>query len=76
MPSWDNPCATSRRVRRRCEDDVFHAYEAVPNATIVATHMDAINQMTLSRTELKEHGKQHGIQDRVCIREDGKALQL
>jgi len=55
---------------------MLHAYEAVSNATIVATHMDAINQMTLSHTELKEHGKQHGIQDRVRIREDGKALQL
>lgn len=55
---------------------MLHAYEAVPNATIVATHMDAINQMTLSRTELTEHGKQHGIQERVRIREDGKALQL
>jgi L-ascorbate metabolism protein UlaG (beta-lactamase superfamily) len=58
------------------KDDVLHAYQAVPNATIVATHMDAINHMTLSRKELKEHVKQHGIQDRVRIPEDGEVLKF
>ncbi|WP_338761281.1 MBL fold metallo-hydrolase [Massilia sp. METH4] len=58
------------------KDDVLHAYQGVPNATIVATHMDAINHMTLTRKELKEHVKQHGIQDRVRIPEDGEVLKL
>lgn len=58
------------------KDDVLQAYQAVPNATIVATHMDAINHMTLSRKELKEHVKQHGIQDRVRIPEDGEVLKF
>ncbi|MGI4717297.1 MAG: MBL fold metallo-hydrolase [Janthinobacterium lividum] len=58
------------------KDDVLHAYQAVPNATIVATHMDAINHMTLSRKELKEHVKQHGIQNRVRIPEDGEVLKF
>jgi L-ascorbate metabolism protein UlaG (beta-lactamase superfamily) len=56
------------------KDDVLHAYQAMPNATIVATHMDAINHMTLSRKELTEHVKQHGIQDRVRIPADGDIL--
>lgn len=56
------------------KDDVLHAYQAMPNATIIATHMDAINHMTLSRKELKEHVKQHGIQDRVRIPADGEIL--
>ena len=56
------------------KDDVLHAYQRMPGATIIATHMDAINHMTLSRKELKEHVKQHGIQDRVRIPADGDIL--
>ncbi|MGX9773499.1 MBL fold metallo-hydrolase [Janthinobacterium aestuarii] len=56
------------------KDDVLHAYQAMPNAIIIATHMDAINHMTLSRKELREHVKQHGIEDRVRIPEDGEVL--
>lgn len=58
------------------KDDVLHAYQLMPNATIIATHMDAINHMTLSRKELKEHVKQHGIQDRVRIPADGEILKF
>ena len=56
------------------KDDVLRAYQAMPLAMIVATHMDAINHMTLSRAELKEHIKQHRIEDRVRIPEDGETL--
>lgn len=58
------------------KDDVLHAYQAMPKAIIVATHMDAINHMTLSRKDLKEHVKQHGIQDRVRIPADGEILKF
>lgn len=58
------------------KDDVLHAYQAMPNAIIVASHMDAINHMTLSRKELREHVKQHGIQDRVRIPADGEILKF
>jgi L-ascorbate metabolism protein UlaG (beta-lactamase superfamily) len=58
------------------KDDVLHAYQAMPNATIVATHMDAINHMSLSRKELREHVKQHGIGDRVRIPADGEILKF
>ena len=58
------------------KDDVLHAYQAMPNATIVATHMDAINHMTLSRKDLRDHVKQHGIQDRVRVPADGEILKF
>ena len=58
------------------KDDVLHAYQAMPNATIIAMHMDAINHMTLSRKDLRDHVKQHGIQDRVRIPEDGEVLKF
>lgn len=56
------------------KDDVLHAYQAMPNATIIATHMDAINHMTLSRKELRDHVKEHKIGDRVRIPADGEVL--
>jgi L-ascorbate metabolism protein UlaG (beta-lactamase superfamily) len=58
------------------KDDVLRAYQAAPNATIIASHMDAINHMTLSRKELREHVQQHGIQDRVRIPADGEILKF
>ncbi|WP_313065122.1 hypothetical protein [Achromobacter animicus] len=48
----------------------------MPKSIIVATHMDAINHMTLGRKELKDHVQQHGIQDRVRIPEDGEILKF
>ncbi len=56
------------------KDDVLHAYQAMPQATIVATHMDAINHMTLTRKELRDYVRQHGIEDRVRIPADGEML--
>lgn len=58
------------------KDDVLRAHQAMPDATIVATHMDAINHMTLSRQQLTEHVKQHGIQDRVIIPADGEIMKF
>lgn len=58
------------------KDDVLHAYQAAPNSIIIASHMDAINHMTLTRKELKDHVQQHGIQDRVRIPADGEALNF
>ncbi|WEF33558.1 MBL fold metallo-hydrolase [Pseudoduganella chitinolytica] len=58
------------------KDDVLQAYQRMPNATIVAVHMDAINHMTLSRKELAQHVRQHGIQDRVRIPADGEVLKF
>ncbi|QBE65430.1 MBL fold metallo-hydrolase [Pseudoduganella lutea] len=58
------------------KDDVLHAWQRMPNATIVATHLDAINHMTLSRKQLQEHVTQHGVQDRVRIPADGEILKF
>ena len=58
------------------KDDVLHAVRSAPNATIIASHMDAINHMTLSRKELKEHVRQHGIEQRVRIPADGEVLKF
>lgn len=56
------------------KDDVLHAAQAAPGATVVAVHMDAINHMTLSRAELRDYVEQNGINDRVLIPADGEIL--
>ena len=58
------------------KEDVLRAARTVPDATIVATHMDAINHMALTREELKDYVQQKGIADRVEIPEDGATLNF
>ena len=49
---------------------------AVPNARIVATHLDAINHMSQTRQELKAYVVEQGIQDRVDIPADGAVVKF
>lgn len=58
------------------KEDVLRASRAAPNATIVATHMDAINHMAQTRKELREYVQEKGIQERVQIPEDGATVQF
>lgn len=55
-------------------DDVLRAARAAPGAAIVATHMDAINHMTLSREVLRDHVRQNGLEDRVRVPADGETM--
>ena len=58
------------------KDDVLRATKAAPHATIVATHMGAINHMALSREELKTYVEENNIQDQVEIPEDGALIDF
>lgn len=58
------------------KEDVLRASKAAPGATIVATHMDAINHMFQSRKELREYVQEKRIQDRVEIPEDGATVKF
>ena len=58
------------------KDDVLRAVQTAPDATVVATHMDAINHMALSREELKKYVEKNNIQDQVEIPEDGASLDF
>ncbi|MGL5335005.1 MAG: MBL fold metallo-hydrolase [Enterovibrio sp.] len=53
------------------KEDVLRTAQATKNAKIVAVHLDAVNQMSLSREELRAYAKEHGIESRVVILEDG-----
>jgi L-ascorbate metabolism protein UlaG (beta-lactamase superfamily) len=58
------------------KEDVLRAAQAAPDATIVATHMDAINHMFQSRKELREFVQAKNIKDRVEIPEDGATVEF
>lgn len=58
------------------KEDVLRAAEAAPGATIVATHMDAINHMAQTREELRGFVQENRIQDRVEIPEDGATVDF
>lgn len=58
------------------KEDVLRAAQTAPNATIVATHMDAINHMAQTRKELREYAQEKGIQDRVEAPEDGATVKF
>jgi len=58
------------------KEDVLRATQALPEATVVATHMDAINHMGQSRKELQTYAHEKGIEDRVEIPEDGAVVKF
>lgn len=58
------------------KEDVLRATQALPEATVVATHMDAINHMGQSRKELQAYAQEKGIEDRVEIPEDGAVVKF
>lgn len=35
------------------KEDIYEVYKAAPNAKIISVHMEAVNDWTLSRAELK-----------------------
>ncbi|KXO83786.1 MBL fold metallo-hydrolase [Stutzerimonas stutzeri] len=58
------------------KEDLVRAAQAVPNARIVATHMDAINHMGQTRQDLAAYAAEKGIQDRLDIPEDGAVVKF
>jgi hypothetical protein len=51
-------------------------YEAVPGATLVASHMEAVNHATLSRQALRGFLAANAMTDRVRVPNDGEVLEF
>jgi L-ascorbate metabolism protein UlaG (beta-lactamase superfamily) len=54
------------------QDDVKHVYDAAPNATLITSHMEAVNHCVLTRRELREFATEQGMTDRLLIPEDNE----
>lgn len=58
------------------KDDALRTLHTLPSATVVASHMEAVNHCLLTRAELREFSAQHGIAASVFVPEDGETLAL
>ncbi|UZK03035.1 MBL fold metallo-hydrolase [Venatoribacter cucullus] len=58
------------------KEDTLRVHRALPDAAIVAVHLDAVNHMTLSRKALAEYVQKEGIEKQVVIPADGETLQF
>jgi L-ascorbate metabolism protein UlaG (beta-lactamase superfamily) len=57
-------------------EDVVRVCRALPDARVVAVHMEAINHCLLTRDELEEQLQQEGLVERVEIPADGETFEL
>ncbi len=57
-------------------EDVVRVCRALPDARVVAVHMEAINHCLLTRDELEEQLQQEGLAERVEIPADGETFEL
>ena len=58
------------------KEDVRAVYLAAPQATLIASHMEAVNHAVLSRDELRDFLDEHGMTARVLVPADGETLSL
>lgn len=54
------------------KEDVYKVHKKAPKATIIASHMEAVNHWTLSRKELKAYAKKLGFADQLLVPDDGE----
>lgn len=58
------------------KDDILHMYKAMPEAKIIAVHMDAVNHTTVSSEEVREFVKNNKLEDRVYVPHEGETLKF
>lgn len=56
--------------------DVLAVHRAAPNATLIASHMEAFNHCILSRADLRAFSKRDGYDQRLLIPADGETLKI
>jgi L-ascorbate metabolism protein UlaG (beta-lactamase superfamily) len=57
-------------------EDVAKVCHALPDALVIAVHMEAINHCLLTRDDLKEEMQKEGLAERVRIPADGETLEV
>lgn len=57
------------------EQDVLAVANKLPNATIIAVHMEAVNHWNLSRADLRVFAKEHTIDAQVIVPNDGESIE-
>jgi len=58
------------------QEDVLNVHFLLPQAKIVATHMEAINHCLLTRRALREYAEANEISHALAIPEDGESVEF
>jgi L-ascorbate metabolism protein UlaG (beta-lactamase superfamily) len=58
------------------KQDIYEVYKAAPEATVIASHMEAVNHATLTRKELCEFLSEKAMAQRVLVPEDGETYNF
>lgn len=56
------------------KEDVYEVFKAAPGATLIASHLEAVNHAALTRAELRNYSAKTGMNDRLLVPEDGETL--
>ncbi|AOY57231.1 MULTISPECIES: MBL fold metallo-hydrolase [Desulfococcus] len=56
------------------KEDVYKVFKAAPRATLIASHMDAVNHAALTRAQLRNYSAKTGMVHRLLVPEDGETL--
>ena len=57
-------------------DGLYEVVKVAPGATVIASHLDAVNHARVSRNDLKQFVKEKQISSKVLIPTDGEELSL
>jgi len=57
-------------------EDVYEVYNAAPQATLIASHIESLNLATLSRKELRAFLREKRMTQRVLVPEDGESYRF
>ncbi len=58
------------------KEDVYAVHQAAPQATLIATHLEAVNHAVLTRQQLKEFAQQQGMASQLLVPQDGESYTL
>ncbi|HWX47942.1 MAG TPA: MBL fold metallo-hydrolase [Roseomonas sp.] len=58
------------------EADVLAVHRAAPRATLIASHMEAVNHCVLSRAELRAFAEEEGFASSLLVPADGEAVVI
>ena len=58
------------------KEEFYEVSKTAPNAQFLATHMEAVNHVVLSRQELKEYAEKQGFANRLAIPADGETCEF
>lgn len=56
------------------KEDIYRTHLAAPQATVIVSHMEAVNHCFLSRGELRSFIEEKGLRDRILVPDDGETI--